>query len=112
VALYPVFGLNGIMFPMVARALGLIASIIGIMTVRGQEDEDPMTTLNRGFYITTGLAAVGFFLATAAAHGTMPKNISKSAFMAASGQKPIKPPWLGTLWGTRSKTRLVHHCTC
>jgi K(+)-stimulated pyrophosphate-energized sodium pump len=64
VALYPVFGLNGIMFPMVARALGLIASIIGIMAVRGQEDEDPMTTLNRGFYITTGLAAVGFFLAT------------------------------------------------
>ncbi len=64
VALYPVFGLNGIMFPMVARALGLIASIIGIMTVRGQEDEDPMTTLNRGFYITTSLAAVGFFLAT------------------------------------------------
>jgi K(+)-stimulated pyrophosphate-energized sodium pump len=64
VALYPVFGLNGIMFPLVARALGLIASIIGIMAVRGQDDEDPMTTLNRGFYITTGLAAVGFFLAT------------------------------------------------
>jgi len=64
VSLYPIFGLNGIMFPMVARALGLIASIIGIMAVRGQEDEDPMTSLNRGFYITTSLAAVGFFLAT------------------------------------------------
>jgi K(+)-stimulated pyrophosphate-energized sodium pump len=64
VALYPVFGLNGIMFPMVARALGLIASIIGIMAVRGQEHEDPMSALNRGYYITTGLATVGFFLAT------------------------------------------------
>jgi K(+)-stimulated pyrophosphate-energized sodium pump len=64
VALYPVFGVNGIMFPMVARALGLIASIIGIMTVRGQEHEDPMTALNRGFYITIALATVGFFLAT------------------------------------------------
>jgi len=64
VSLYPIFGLNGIMFPMVARALGLIASIIGIMAVRGQEDEDPMTSLNRGFYITTSLAVVGFFLAT------------------------------------------------
>jgi K(+)-stimulated pyrophosphate-energized sodium pump len=61
VSLYPVFGLNGIMLPMVARALGLIASIFGIMAVRGQEDEDPMASLNRGFYITTGLAAVGFF---------------------------------------------------
>jgi K(+)-stimulated pyrophosphate-energized sodium pump len=64
VALYPIFGLNGIMFPMVARALGLIASIIGIMAVRGGEHEDPMTTLNRGYYITTIIATVGFFLAT------------------------------------------------
>jgi K(+)-stimulated pyrophosphate-energized sodium pump len=64
VALYPIFGLNGIMFPMVARALGLIASIIGIMAVRGEEHEDPMTVLNRGYYIATGLATVGFFLAT------------------------------------------------
>jgi K(+)-stimulated pyrophosphate-energized sodium pump len=64
VALYPVFGLNGIMSPMVARALGLIASIIGIMAVRGQEHEDPMSALKRGYYITTGLAAAGFFLAT------------------------------------------------
>jgi K(+)-stimulated pyrophosphate-energized sodium pump len=64
VALYPIFGLNGIMFPMVARALGLIASIIGIMAVRGGEHEDPMTTLNRGYYITTVIATVGFFLAT------------------------------------------------
>jgi K(+)-stimulated pyrophosphate-energized sodium pump len=64
VALYPTFGLNGIMFPMVARALGLIASIIGIIAVRGQEDEDPMTALNRGYYIATVLATVGFFLAT------------------------------------------------
>jgi K(+)-stimulated pyrophosphate-energized sodium pump len=64
VALYPVFGLNGIMFPMVARALGLIASIIGIMAVRAQEHEDPMTALNRGYYIATVLGTVGFFLAT------------------------------------------------
>jgi Na+/H+-translocating membrane pyrophosphatase len=62
VDLYPVFGLNGIMFPMVARALGLIAPI-GIMTVRGQEGEDPMTTLNRGFYITVvNLAKVHVFV--------------------------------------------------
>ena len=64
VALYPIFGLNGIMFPLVARAVGLIASIIGIMAVRGHEHEDPMTSLNRGYYITTVLATVGFFLAT------------------------------------------------
>jgi K(+)-stimulated pyrophosphate-energized sodium pump len=64
VALFPTFGIQGIMFPLVARALGLIASIIGIMTVRGAEDEDPMTSLNRGYYVATGLATVGFLLAT------------------------------------------------
>jgi K(+)-stimulated pyrophosphate-energized sodium pump len=64
VALFPTFGIQGIMFPLVARALGLIASIIAIMTVRGAEDEDPMAALNRGYYVATGLATVGFFLAT------------------------------------------------
>lgn len=64
VALYPTFGINGIMFPLVARALGLIASIIGIMSVRGDDHEYPMAALNRGYYIATGLATVGFFLAT------------------------------------------------
>jgi K(+)-stimulated pyrophosphate-energized sodium pump len=64
VALFPTFGIQGIMFPLVARALGLIASIIGIMTVRGAEDEDPMASLNRGYYVATSLATIGFFLAT------------------------------------------------
>jgi K(+)-stimulated pyrophosphate-energized sodium pump len=64
VALFPTFGIQGIMFPLVARALGLIASIIGIMTVHGAEDEDPMASLNRGYYVATGLATVGFLLAT------------------------------------------------
>ena len=64
VALLPTFGIQGIMFPLVARALGLIASIIAIMTVRGAEDEDPMASLNRGYYVATGLATVGFLLAT------------------------------------------------
>ncbi len=34
VGLYPIFGLAGILFPLVARALGILASIIGIFTVK------------------------------------------------------------------------------
>jgi K(+)-stimulated pyrophosphate-energized sodium pump len=76
VALFPIFGIQGIMFPLVARALGLIASIIGIMAVRGREDEDPMAALNRGFYVATSLATVGFFFATwqMLRHQQMPGN--------------------------------------
>src|SRR5262252_8138511 len=54
-------GLIGVMlFPLVVRAFGLIASIIGVMSVRTREDADPMTALNRGYYVTTVLAAIGF----------------------------------------------------
>jgi K(+)-stimulated pyrophosphate-energized sodium pump len=64
VGLYPYFGLKGILFPLVARAFGLIASIIGIMIVKCEENEDPMSALNRGYYVTSALAIVGFFFAT------------------------------------------------
>jgi K(+)-stimulated pyrophosphate-energized sodium pump len=63
VGLYPFFGLNGILFPLVARAFGLVASIIGIMIVKSDEKEDPMAALNRGYYVTSVLAIVGFFFA-------------------------------------------------
>jgi K(+)-stimulated pyrophosphate-energized sodium pump len=63
IALYPQFGLNAILFPLVARAFGLIASIGGIMVVRTREDADPMKALNRGYLLTTGLAIAGFYVA-------------------------------------------------
>lgn len=60
VGLFPYFGLKGILFPLVVRAFGLLASIAGIMVVRTPEDGDPMQALNRGYYVTTVLAALGF----------------------------------------------------
>ena len=65
VALFKVFGISGILFPLVARAFGLITSIIGVMTVKlKDESENPMTALNRGYYITSFLAAIAFFITT------------------------------------------------
>ena len=58
-------GIVGVMlFPLVARAFGLLASIVGIFVVKTREDEDPMQALNRGYYITSVLAIAGFFVAT------------------------------------------------
>ena len=58
-------GVVGVMmFPLVARAFGLLASIVGIFAVKTREDDDPMEALNRGYYITSFLAIVGFFVAT------------------------------------------------
>ncbi len=52
-----------LLFPLVARAFGIIASIVGIMMVKTNEKEDPMNALNRGYYVAATLAMIGFFIA-------------------------------------------------
>src|SRR3989344_803905 len=64
VALYPYFGISGVLFPLVLRAFGLLASIVGVLFVRARENDDPMSALNRGYFITSGLAAVAFYFVT------------------------------------------------
>src|ERR1700678_1771255 len=59
-ALYPVFGIKGILFPLIVHAVNLLASFVGVLVVHSREDEDPMDALNRGYYVTTLLALVGF----------------------------------------------------
>ncbi|HEU4635743.1 MAG TPA: sodium-translocating pyrophosphatase [Edaphobacter sp.] len=59
-ALYPVFGIKGILFPLIVHAINLIASIAGVFAVKSTEQEDPMHALNRGFYLTSVLALLGF----------------------------------------------------
>jgi K(+)-stimulated pyrophosphate-energized sodium pump len=64
VALYPYFGIAGILFPLVIRAFGLIASMVGVLAARGKETDDPMKALNRGFFVTAGLAAIALYFVT------------------------------------------------
>jgi K(+)-stimulated pyrophosphate-energized sodium pump len=63
VGLFPVFGVKGIIFPLVARAYGLIASIIGVFMAKTSEKKDPMSALNKGYLVATVLAIVGFYVA-------------------------------------------------
>jgi K(+)-stimulated pyrophosphate-energized sodium pump len=55
-----------ILFPLVVRAFGLIASVIGIFTVRGSETQSPMSSLNLGYYITVALSIAGMWVVTQA----------------------------------------------
>ncbi len=65
VALFPVFGFNGVLFPLVVRAFGLLASIIGILSVKMRnEHEDPLKALNRGYFVASILAAAAFYFTT------------------------------------------------
>ncbi len=54
-ALDPVYGS---VFPLLLSAIGLIASIIGIMFVRGNEFANPASSLNRGTYISSGIVVI------------------------------------------------------
>lgn len=64
---------RAIFFPFVTPAFGLIASIIGIFSVRlKHENDDPMAALNRGYFLTTVLAAIGFFFAVKYLLGGIP----------------------------------------
>ncbi|MEZ4296681.1 MAG: sodium/proton-translocating pyrophosphatase [Polyangiaceae bacterium] len=47
-----------VLFPLVARAFGLLASAFGVMVVRTDEREDPLQAIARGLYVTTVLHAV------------------------------------------------------
>ncbi len=50
-----------ILFPLVVRAFGLIASMIGILSVKGKEGENPMNALNRGYFVSLALSIVGMY---------------------------------------------------
>ena len=65
VAIYAVtHNVAWIVFPLVVRGFGLIASVIGIFLVRGNEKRDPMGSLNSGYYITIALSIVGMYFVT------------------------------------------------
>ena len=56
-------GIIGVMmFPLIARAFGIVASIVGIMMVHMDKEEklDPMQALNRGYYFAVVLAMAAF----------------------------------------------------
>jgi len=65
VAIFAATGNPGwFMFPLVVRGFGLLAGLVGIMTVRMRnEDESPMKAINRGYYVTCIIAAILFYFA-------------------------------------------------
>lgn len=64
VALYPHFGVMGILFPLVVRGFGLICAIIGVLVARAKETDEPLQALNKGYFVTCVLAAIAFYFVT------------------------------------------------
>ena len=69
VAIYTVTGrIEWIMFPLVLRSFGILATIVGLTSVpffiKESGDQDPMTPLNYGYYVVSALSVAGLAVAT------------------------------------------------
>lgn len=64
VALFPHFGINGIIFPLVIRGFGLLAAIVGVLFAKAKETDEPLKALNKGYFITSLLATIAFYFVT------------------------------------------------
>ncbi len=52
-----------ILFPLVVRSFGIFASIAGVLTARMRNNtEDPMSALNRGYFVALGISVVGLLV--------------------------------------------------
>ncbi|HEY3377011.1 MAG TPA: sodium/proton-translocating pyrophosphatase, partial [Armatimonadota bacterium] len=58
------FTLGLVIYALLVRAVGVFASIIGVMAVKGKDDPNmnPMTPINTGFMTSAGIASLGFLL--------------------------------------------------
>ncbi len=71
VAIYTVTGnIEWIMFPLILRSFGILAAMVGLISVPffvstdPKSNQDPMQPLNYGFYIVSALSVVGLFITT------------------------------------------------
>jgi len=63
-AVYAIFGINGLLFPLLARGFGLIGTLIGTFFVYSRKNEDPFKSLTRGLVVTGAVCAMGFYVLT------------------------------------------------
>ncbi len=59
------FGHKGVIFPLLVRATGVVASIIGTYLVRAGDKGDvkaAMRSINVGFWVSSAISVIGFFL--------------------------------------------------
>ena len=97
------FGHKGVIFPLLVRAIGVIASIISTYSVRAGDKgnvAEAMRSVNRGFIIGSTLSVVGFIvLGLGYLHSTTPTSSSTRRLRPASigadgrGPAPADPPW-------------------
>jgi K(+)-stimulated pyrophosphate-energized sodium pump len=61
----PTLAVGWVLFPLIIRAFGIMSSLVGIMAVRSRKEENPMNSLNRGFFVALALCVVAMVAVSA-----------------------------------------------
>jgi K(+)-stimulated pyrophosphate-energized sodium pump len=68
------FGLQGLLFPLIVPAIGVVTAVVGVYITRTKEGESSLTTINRSFYISAVISAV---LCVIAAYVYLPSSFGE-----------------------------------
>jgi K(+)-stimulated pyrophosphate-energized sodium pump len=79
------FTLKLVIYALLIRAVGVFASIAGVFSVKGKDDPnmDPMKPINVGFYVSTALATVGFWIVSWVVFAGVPDLLAGSGVSGA-----------------------------
>ncbi|GLZ32960.1 K(+)-insensitive pyrophosphate-energized proton pump [Lentzea sp. NBRC 105346] len=67
------FGAQGLLFPLIVPAIGVLTAVIGVYTTNARSGEGGLTAINRSFYISAVISAV---LCTIAAFAFLPGSFA------------------------------------
>lgn len=85
------FGVQGLLFPLIVPAIGVLTAIIGVYTTKAKVGESGLTAINRSFYVSAVISAV---LCTIAAFSYLPGSFAdlrgvSDAIKATSGNPQL-----------------------
>ncbi|MEU7475152.1 sodium-translocating pyrophosphatase [Lentzea sp. NPDC042327] len=67
------FGVQGLLFPLIVPAIGVLTAVIGVYTTKAKVGENGLSAINRSFYISAVISAV---LCTIAAFTYLPSSFA------------------------------------
>ncbi|HUQ54320.1 sodium-translocating pyrophosphatase [Lentzea sp.] len=85
------FGSQGLLFPLIVPAIGVLTAVIGVYTTKAKAGENGLAAINRSFYISAVISAV---LCTIAAFSFLPSSFAdlngiSDAVKATSGNPAL-----------------------
>ncbi|AYY11742.1 sodium-translocating pyrophosphatase [Actinobacteria bacterium YIM 96077] len=86
------FGSEGLVFPLIVPAIGALTAVLGIFLTRARAGESGLTSINRAFYMSAGIAAV---LSAIAAFAYLPGTFEE--LEGGIGDHPGDPRLLATV---------------